>query len=271
MSSSELTLSDDERATLESWTRCSTVRAGHCQRARIVLAIADGAGPSATARMLGVSRPTAIKWRERFAAHGLAGLDDRPRSGRPKTIDDAQIIAAVSTTGFASRVPVALFTWPPHAGARNATPMTSAARLRIARQPPTPGPRRHPCAHVDDRVPIPMAGAARAPSVAAMRRTALITTLALTLIALSAATAQATFPGRNGPILYHAGAIPVPLGTYWPLFSMRPDGTAERLLSSEVGYLQDSRADGRRLAYDFFPLGSADEQIATSRSDGSDR
>src|SRR3954466_9045665 len=48
----------------------------------------------ATARMLGVSRPTVIKWRERFAVHGLAGLDDQPRSGRPKRIDDAAIIAA---------------------------------------------------------------------------------------------------------------------------------------------------------------------------------
>ena len=94
MPSSQLTLSDDDRATLEYWTRCSTVSAGHRERARIVLAIADGAGTSATSRLLGVSRPTVIKWRDRFVARGLAGLDDEPRSGRPKTIDDAAIIAA---------------------------------------------------------------------------------------------------------------------------------------------------------------------------------
>ena len=72
----------------------STVPAGHVERARIVLAVADGAGTSAAARLVGVSRPTVIKWRDRFAARGLAGLDDEPRSGRPKTIDDAAIIAA---------------------------------------------------------------------------------------------------------------------------------------------------------------------------------
>src|SRR3954452_11869009 len=94
MPSSHLVLSDEDRATLEYWTRCSTVSAGHVERARMVLAIADGAGTSATARSLGVSRPTVIKWRERFLALGLDGLDDRPRSGRPKTIDDSQIIAA---------------------------------------------------------------------------------------------------------------------------------------------------------------------------------
>jgi hypothetical protein len=70
------------------------VPAGQRERARIVLAVADGAGVSGTARTLGVSRPTVIKWRERYAADGLAGLADQPRSGRPKTIDDAQIIAA---------------------------------------------------------------------------------------------------------------------------------------------------------------------------------
>src|SRR3954462_11634654 len=94
MPSSQLTLSDEDRATLEHWTRCSTLSAGHRERARIVLAIAGGAGTSAASRLVGGSRPTGIKWRDRFVASGLAGLDDEPRSGRPKTIDDAAIIAA---------------------------------------------------------------------------------------------------------------------------------------------------------------------------------
>jgi len=87
-------LSDRERATLLSWTRSSTVAAGRVERARIVLSVADGAGTSATATRLSLSRPTVIKWRDRFAAHGIAGLEDQPRSGRPKTVDDAAIIAA---------------------------------------------------------------------------------------------------------------------------------------------------------------------------------
>ena len=81
MPSSQLTLSDEDRATLEYWTRCSTVSAGHRERARIVLAIADGAGTSATARLVGVSRPTVIKWRDRFAAQ-RAGRPGRPAAQR---------------------------------------------------------------------------------------------------------------------------------------------------------------------------------------------
>jgi transposase len=89
-----LTISDEDRSTLTTWTRSSTVPAGHAERAAIVLACAEGAGTSEAARRLGVSRPTVIKWRDRFAEHGLTGLDDEPRSGRPKTVDDAAIIAA---------------------------------------------------------------------------------------------------------------------------------------------------------------------------------
>src|SRR3954463_2891273 len=89
-----LALSDQDRRKLESWTRSSTVSAGQRERALIVLAVADGAGVSGAARSLGGSRPTVIKWRDRFVAEGLGGLGDLPRSGRPKTIDDAHIIAA---------------------------------------------------------------------------------------------------------------------------------------------------------------------------------
>src|SRR5579884_1508342 len=94
MPSPALVVSDHDRATLESWTRSSTVSAGQRERAEIVLAVASGAGVSGASRTLGVSRPTVIKWRDRFAVDGVEGLADRPRSGRPKTIDDAQIIAA---------------------------------------------------------------------------------------------------------------------------------------------------------------------------------
>jgi hypothetical protein len=94
MPSAALTLSDEDRSTLTTWIRSSTVSAGHAERAAIVLACAGGSGTSEAARRLGVSRPTVIKWRDRFARHGMAGLDDEPRSGRPKTVDDAAIIAA---------------------------------------------------------------------------------------------------------------------------------------------------------------------------------
>jgi transposase len=79
---------------LESLTRSRAAPSGQVERARIVLAVADGAGTTGAAELVGVSRPTVIKWRDRFARHGLAGLDDEPRSGRPKTIDDAAILAA---------------------------------------------------------------------------------------------------------------------------------------------------------------------------------
>ena len=78
--------------TLESWARSTSLRAGLVERARIVLAVVDGEGTSAVARRLSVSRPTVIKWRERFAEGGLETLADRARSGRPKRLDDSAII-----------------------------------------------------------------------------------------------------------------------------------------------------------------------------------
>ena len=94
MPTAGVSISVEDRAALEALTRSRTAPAGQVERARIVLAVADGAGTTGAAELVGVTRPTVIKWRDRFAAHGLAGLDDEPRSGRPKTIDDAAILAA---------------------------------------------------------------------------------------------------------------------------------------------------------------------------------
>jgi len=85
---------EQDRATLLSWTRSSSIRAGLAWRAKIVLAAADGERTSSICSRLEVSRPTVSQWKKRYAALGLGGLDDAPRSGRPKTIDDADIIAA---------------------------------------------------------------------------------------------------------------------------------------------------------------------------------
>jgi len=94
MPTTAFAVSDQDRLRLECWTRSSTISAGQRERAEVVLSVAAGRGVSGTARTLGLSRPTVIKWRDRFAADGIEGLADQPRSGRPKTIDDAQIIAA---------------------------------------------------------------------------------------------------------------------------------------------------------------------------------
>src|SRR3954468_15065435 len=43
---------------------------------------------------VGVSRPTVIGWRERYLEGGTAALDDRPRPGRAKQIDEAEVVVA---------------------------------------------------------------------------------------------------------------------------------------------------------------------------------
>jgi len=59
------------------------------ERARIVLACLEGKEIQQGARDCGVSVPTVTKWRRRFARHGLVGLRDQPRSGKPPRYDAA--------------------------------------------------------------------------------------------------------------------------------------------------------------------------------------
>jgi transposase len=94
-----ITLSDADRARLESWTRRRKTAQGLATRARIVLACAEaGATNGAGAQVLGVSRPTVATWRRRFAERGPDGLLDEPRPGAPRRITDEQVERAVVTT-----------------------------------------------------------------------------------------------------------------------------------------------------------------------------
>lgn len=77
-----LVLGDDDRPRLVAMTRSPTVRAGLAQRARILLLAADGLSNTEIADKVGVSRPTVLVWRQRYADHGIEGLDDRSRPGR---------------------------------------------------------------------------------------------------------------------------------------------------------------------------------------------
>ena len=46
------------------------------------------------ARRTGMSKPTVILWKKRYAAEGTGGLEDRPRPGKPRTTDDVAIVLA---------------------------------------------------------------------------------------------------------------------------------------------------------------------------------
>ena len=41
-----------------------------------------------------MSKPTVIAWKKRYAAEGLAGLEDRPKPGRPAQVDEVAVVLA---------------------------------------------------------------------------------------------------------------------------------------------------------------------------------
>jgi transposase len=89
-----LALRDGDRRRLGDLARLPSVPSGLAKRARIVLLAADGVPNAQIARTVGVSRPTVIGWRERYAAGGIRALEDEARSGRPAVIDDIDVVVA---------------------------------------------------------------------------------------------------------------------------------------------------------------------------------
>lgn len=76
-------LTADEKTRLESVSRKYTASYYSVVRAKIVLLAAQGIDNDEIARRLELPRQVASKWRKRFYEGRMAGLEDRPRRGRP--------------------------------------------------------------------------------------------------------------------------------------------------------------------------------------------
>lgn len=118
-----LELDGSERAELASLVSRRSTAQGLALRARIILACAEGEQSKVVAARLGIDPDTVGKWRRRFAEHRLEGLWDEPRSGTPRTIEDARIEAVIVRT---------LETKPPDATHWSSRGMARASGLSVS-------------------------------------------------------------------------------------------------------------------------------------------
>jgi len=81
-------LSDDERRSVTTILRRSSTAARTSMRARVLDLLDRGQHPPVIAASLGVSVATVFNIKRRYLTDGLdAALPDKPRSGKPATID----------------------------------------------------------------------------------------------------------------------------------------------------------------------------------------
>jgi transposase len=85
----KITCSADVRAELERRAGSRTEAARTVDRACMILGCLSGLPVQTVATHCRTRANTVIKWRDRFVAHGLPGLDDAPRPGARKVYDDA--------------------------------------------------------------------------------------------------------------------------------------------------------------------------------------
>ncbi len=93
-----LVLSEEERSELTALVGRRKTAQAMALRARIVLECAAGSQNKDVAADLRLDPVTVGKWRRRFVERRMDGLYDEPRSGAPRTIDDARIEAVIVRT-----------------------------------------------------------------------------------------------------------------------------------------------------------------------------
>ena len=95
----KLVIDTEDRRLLETWTRAHHAPQSVVMRCQVVLLAADGLANNAIAQALGISRPTVLLWRARFAARGPQALvQDAPGRGRRRSITAATVQRIVTAT-----------------------------------------------------------------------------------------------------------------------------------------------------------------------------
>jgi len=89
----KVTVTDEDRKTLEQWARGRSTPVRLMQRAKIVLMAADGRENRDIAPVVGVTRQLVGRWRNRYVAQGLAGIE-KDASGRGRKATKRQFLAA---------------------------------------------------------------------------------------------------------------------------------------------------------------------------------
>ena len=89
-------LAEAERAQLEQMSASRSLPAGIVRRARGILLTAEGQSNQAIARQLKVTSASVTYWQRRFCTARLAGLQDLPKSGRPRTHGDDKIASLLN-------------------------------------------------------------------------------------------------------------------------------------------------------------------------------
>src|SRR5215467_11757674 len=123
-----LVLTEEERRVLERLSRRGRTAQSLALRSKIVLGCADGKSNNDVARQLGTSAQTVCKWRARFVASRLEGLEDEYRPGAPRKITDDMVEQVVVKT--LEQMPSDATHWSVRSMAK-ATGMSQTAIFRI--------------------------------------------------------------------------------------------------------------------------------------------
>jgi len=93
-----LVLDSELREQLESLANSRSLPAGLVRRAKIILLSASGKTNREIAPQLETSTNTVGLWRRRFLKHGVSGLYEELRPGRPRPISDERVAQLVRKT-----------------------------------------------------------------------------------------------------------------------------------------------------------------------------